>query len=603
MVKLSANGPVFFFLMIAVSMSQGCRKEPFSWNPDADLIMKPDSGLTTQTFDFRIDMRNLPASQEEFYIRWDLNGDSVWDQSFSASPTITRRFYQKGIHPVKAEILTEDGQRFTLTRNVNVGQGYSAPHAGFTIDPPGSNFLTEFTFDAGTTFDDEDPLSSLLFRWDFEDGGVWDTEPSSGTLAKHKYQKPGQYTIKLSVTDPTRRTSTLTKVLVVDLHDELIRPDFSWTPQEGTVKDTFFLDATATRHESDPEREFSYVWDIQSELTYGPFTDPVFSHVFRSAGMQKVTLTATDQHGLSNSSIKEFFVIKENKPPSPKIFVATPYGNIATNFFFHAWLSLDDVTPPSQLLLRWDFDGDGKWDTGWSYEKELFHQFSEPGEFWVNMEAEDEGGEKATTKTRILVSPYAVQTGFIKDKRDGKYYGTVKIGEQWWMSDNLDFRTNPKLDIPMLQQCYDEAHGMCDLYGSLYQGERSVVYVNAGKNVCPEGWRLPTKEDWMELGDNIPATGARDAMMVGGSVGFNARYTGSGHFEFVYDPITDNIVDTLYYFKGLYEEVKFLSLTTRPYLSEYHSQFYMGLIRIADAVDLMWGDLNGYFYARCLRED
>jgi len=318
----------------------------------------------------------------------------------------------------------------------------------------------------------------------------------------------------------------------------------------------------------------------------------------------KATLTATDQFGLSNSITKEFYVIKENKPPSPKILVPTPLGNIATNFFLSAWPSTDDVTPPSQMLICWDFEGDGNWDTGWSYEKVLFHQFSEPGEYWLTMEAQDEGGEKATTKTRILVSPYAVQTGYIQDRRDGKYYGTVKIGDQWWMSDNLDYRTNPKMDIPMLQKCYDEANGMCDLYGALYQGERSVGYTEAGKNVCPDEWRLPAKEDWLKLGEQVPATGRLESMLVGGSLGFNAHYTGSGSFAFMYHPIYPEVViDTIYTFSGLYQEVKFLSLTTRAFFSEYQAQFYMGLIRNVDAVDLMWGNLNGYFYARCIKKD
>ncbi len=588
---------IFLLLLVAIAiLIPSCLKDQFAWKPEVLLVMKPDSGLTTQTFDFRVDIPNLPTNQQEFFLRWDMNADSAWDAAFTACPTLSYRFYQKGSHKIRMEFLTKDGKRLAFDKIIKVDQGYSAPHAAFTIDPPEGNYLTEFTFDASSTIDDEDAFSSLQFRWDFENNGIWDTELSASPIAKHKFSKSADYSVKLSVMDPTHRVATETKTLSVNLIDTLIKVDFTWLSKDGTVKDTFLLDAAGTHHLIDSSRVFSYSWDIKSEVVFGPFTDPKFLHVFWNAGMEKVTLTAKDQFGLSNSITKEFYVIKENKPPIPQIQVSTPYGNITTNFYLSAWPSLDDVTPPSRLLIRWDFDGDGNWDTGWSYDKTLFHQFSIPGEYWVALEAEDEGGERAVVKKRMLVSPYKNQTGYIQDKRDGNFYGIVKIGEQWWMSDNLDYRTNPKMDIPMLQRCYDEANGMCDLYGALYLGDRAVNYTESGKNICPDGWRIPSRSDWLKLGENIPKSGARDAMMVGGRLGFNARYTGYGTH---YEPPSNPSVR----FFGLYQEVQFLSITTRPFQSEYQAQFYMGIQRNFDGVNLMWGNLNGYFYARCLKND
>jgi uncharacterized protein (TIGR02145 family) len=588
-------------LMAAGAILQTCRKDPSAWDPEASLLIKPDSGLTTQTFNLQVAVDNLPASQPTFYIRWNFDGDSSWNEPFTSEHQANWRFYQAGIHQVKAEILTQDGKRVNLQKEVSVAQGYSAPHVSFKIDPPVGNYLTTFTFDAGTTFDDEDQASTLRFRWDFENDGHWNTDTNNNPVAKYKFPRSGIYNVKVQVTDPTGRAANLTKELVVNRHDDGILPGFTWSPADGTVKDTFLLDASSTHHATDPERYFTYTWDVNAELTYGPFAGPVFSHVFWSSGSKTVTLTVTDQYGLSNSIDKEIFVIKENKPPTPRIQVATPFGNITTNFYLSAWPSTDDVTAPSQLLIRWDFDGDGNWDTSWSYEKELFHQFPDPGEYWCRVEAEDEGGERAIAKIRILVSPYAIETGFILDRRDGNYYGTVRIGNQWWMSDNLDYRTNPKMNIPMLQKCYQGSNTMCDQYGSLYQGRRAVNYVEAGNRICPDGWRLPSREDWEELGAHVPSTGGRDALLVGGSTGFNARYTGSGFYVTNFLPTGG--VSYTFYFSGLFEEVKYLSTTTRPYQTEFASQFYMGVMRNWDAIDLRWGNINGYFYVRCIKND
>jgi uncharacterized protein (TIGR02145 family) len=542
------------------------------WDPEVVLSVKPDSGLTTQMFELVVDIPNLPTSQDEFYSRWDLNGDSAWEGSFSAYTKTSWRFYKPGTHQIKAEILTIDGQRMILSRVITIDQGYSAPHASFVIDPPIGNFLTEFTLNGSATFDDEDSLPTLKYRWDFEGDGRWDTEYSSNPVVKHIFISVGNYSVKFSSIDPTNRISTEIKMLEVNKIDAGIHPDFIWSSRNGTVKDTFVLDASSTHHETDPAKVFTYTWYVYAEDNYGPFTEPVFPHVFREYGMHKLILTATDELGLSNSCEKEFYVIKENRPPDPGIELSTPYGNINTSFYLSTWPSRDDVDPPSELLYRWDFEGDGVWDTGWSDEKALFHQFNIPGTYWITLQTMDTGGEKGTTKVRVMVSASAAQTGYIKDNRDNKFYGTVKIGLQWWMSDNLNYEIDPKMGYSF-QMCLDEE------YGSLYEGYTAVDFINAGYDLCPKGWRLPTKEDWLELREHIPASGGRNALMIGGSLGYNVRNVGK-------------------------EDVNYLSSTQRRnYVYETQMQFYMGLQNDFEGVDFLWGGIKAYYYVRCLKNE
>jgi uncharacterized protein (TIGR02145 family) len=441
------------------------------------------------------------------------------------------------------------------------------------IDPPIGNFLTEFTFNGSATFDDEDSLSTLKYRWDFDGDGRWDTEYSSNPVVTNVFKMIGNYSIKFSAIDPSNRVSNETKILEVNMVDEHIHPDFMWSSRNGTVKDTFLLDASSTYHETDPAKVFTYSWYVYAEDKYGPFSDPIFPHVFREYGIHKLTLTVTDELGLSNSCTKEFYVTKENKPPEPGIELSTPYGNTNTSFYISAWPSRDDVNSPSELLVRWDFEGDGIWDSSWSYDKVMFHQFIVPGTFWITLEVQDTGGEKATTKVRVMVSSSNAQTGYIRDKRDGQYYGTVKIGDQWWMSDNLNYQIGPKMGYPGLQFCIE-----CDQYGSFYLGYKAVDFINAGNDLCPVGWRLPTKDDWLKLREHIPATGSRAAMMVGGSLGFNVRYVGD-------------------------QDVSYLSATIRNYAYDSQRQFYMGLQNDYAGVDFLWGDLKAYYYARCLKDE
>ncbi len=110
--------------------------------------------------------------------------------------------------------------------------------------------------------------------------------------------------------------------------------------------------------------------------------------------------------------------------------------------------------------------------------------------------------------------PSLTYTPIIKvtDARDGQRYRTVEIGTQTWMAENLNYNYN---EGTARSYCYDDDPANCEKYGRLYTWsaamDSAAVFSESGKDcgygptcsvsgnvrgVCPEGWHLPSNEEW-----------------------------------------------------------------------------------------------------------
>ena len=85
--------------------------------------------------------------------------------------------------------------------------------------------------------------------------------------------------------------------------------------------------------------------------------------------------------------------------------------------------------------------------------------------------------------------------GELVDDRDGQTYKTVKIGNQWWMAQNLNYRREAKYKNDYCY-CYNNSKDNCDKFGRLY------VWT-AAADACPKGWHLPSTAEWKTLIDAV----------------------------------------------------------------------------------------------------
>lgn len=131
-----------------------------------------------------------------------------------------------------------------------------------------------------------------------------------------------------------------------------------------------------------------------------------------------------------------------------------------------------------------------------------------------------------TTEYPVLEMEYAEDVIDI----DGNVYKTVSIGDQTWMAENLRVtHLNDGTEIPLAPKDYKTStypnsykDGKYLFCRETIDAEKCGLYYNWSaitgaknnesprpsmseecKNICPEGWRIPTRQDWEVLINNL----------------------------------------------------------------------------------------------------
>ena len=138
----------------------------------------------------------------------------------------------------------------------------------------------------------------------------------------------------------------------------------------------------------------------------------------------------------------------------------------------------------------------------------------------------------------ITDSDKSRRPGQIRDV-DGNVYHTITIGNQVWMAEDLKTtRYNDGTPIPRVEN-YDEwAELTLPAYSwynndSVYREDFGALYnyyaVESGK-LCPEGWHVPSDEDWIALETRLGgASNAGGALKEAGTVHWKTPNTGASN--------------------------------------------------------------------------
>jgi PKD repeat protein len=225
-----------------------------------------------------------------------------------------------------------------------------------------------------------DPDGAVVaWDWDFGDNSM-----GSGEVVSHTYSRADVYTVALTVTDDFGNTDTATTEITITEPAPLPPVADAGGPYDGTEGDTITLDGSGS---SDPDGSIvRYDWSIGGDTLEDAGPNPTYT--FTTAGVYNVTLTVTDDDGLTDSDTTTATISS----------VSTGDGDVY----------LTDMRVPSLMLLRVDRDttrritvfGDG--DTEQDATVTLVASVSDPGlEIEIEPSSVTEGVEPDRRATRF----------------------------------------------------------------------------------------------------------------------------------------------------------------------------------------------------------
>ena len=113
---------------------------------------------------------------------------------------------------------------------------------------------------------------------------------------------------------------------------------------------------------------------------------------------------------------------------------------------------------------------------------------------------------------------------------DGNSYPIVRIGEQVWLASNLEVTRMPAGE-PIKSFFFNDDSLRYTGRGRLYTWDVAMNGSSepGAQGICPDGWHLPTNEDWMRLFEYVGRAGAE--LLGGGSTGFEASLDGGADYR------------------------------------------------------------------------
>lgn len=347
--------------------------DPSAEGPDAAFAVDPSGPEVGQsvTFDAGDSTGDITA------YRWDFTGDGGTDDT---GETVTHSFEESGTATVTLEVENADGNTGETSRDVQVAP---EPIAAFEWDPAGPRMGETITFNGSASAG-----SIVSYRWDFTaDGEIDDT----GETATYTFEESGEQFVELVVESTA---GTVDDAIFPVEVSSAPRAAFSWEPEEPTPDQPVEFDASETLGDI-----IRYEWNFTGGDGFDEATEePTITYTFENSGDLSVILDVVDENGERNSVSETVSVTQDRDLELSAQFGFEPEPpTVGEEVSFDGGFSIGDI-----VEYRWDFNGDGEFETVTSDPVTTF-SFDEEGATTVTLVVESADGETAERSDTVLV--------------------------------------------------------------------------------------------------------------------------------------------------------------------------------------------------------
>jgi len=246
---------------------------------------------------------------------------------------------------------------------------------------------------------------------------------------------------------------------------------------------------------------------------------------------------------------------EDNTPPKAGLSISPTIGDSTTSFVLRGGASRDLEDIQDFLEFRWDFNNDSVWDTEYRAYSALIKHFPTPGTYTIRMEVKDRHGLTDQAVATLKSYGFNDDTSHFLDPRDGQSYRMVRIGEVWWMAENLNYGTmirdtQKASDNGIFEKyCYKNDPSLKSVQGgyyTYYDWDEIIGYdTSAVQGLCPPGWKLPDRIDWDTLRNPYRSRGV-DYFSEGGFSGLNLTKTGIHELTKFWEPLDECICSSFW---------------------------------------------------------
>lgn len=167
---------------------------------------------------------NVPAGKEKLYDRIlsitlnTINQSTIYYCRHGHIPSTDSAVFSEPITLLESDTIVDfvvdasgyQGQKDTLIYLLDL-----PPSPQFKITNDTIYAGKPVYFDASESIDKETPFDKLLFKWDFDGDGKFDTELGKLSKTTHNYSQTGNYTVILEIVDGNNRKSQISKSIMV----------------------------------------------------------------------------------------------------------------------------------------------------------------------------------------------------------------------------------------------------------------------------------------------------------------------------------------------------------------------------------------------------